>query len=103
METTINTTPSRAGVGTTSIKLGNRKETLAQLAKYKKRSLHSLVLEAVDNYMEQEQARLEYEAQAVRSYENFQATGLHMTLDELESWAKNLNSKNPQSLPLCHT
>lgn len=103
MMETIITPTSRASGGTTSIKLGNRKEILAQLAKYKKRSLHSLVIEAVDNYMEQEQARLEYEAQAVRSYENFQATGLHMTLDELESWAKNLESKNPQSLPLCHT
>ncbi|WP_020558483.1 CopG family ribbon-helix-helix protein [Thiofilum flexile] len=71
--------------GTTFIKLGARKEALAQLAKHKQRSLHSLVLEAVDNYVAQEQARLEYEAQAMRSYENFQATGLHITLDELET------------------
>lgn len=88
--------------GTTSIKLGSRKEVLAQLAKYKNRSLHSLVLEAIDTYVEQEQARIEYEAQAIRSYENFQATGLHITLDELETWAKNLDSQNPQSLPICH-
>lgn len=98
----MTTTTAKAPSGTTSIKLGSRKEALTQLAKQKKRSLHSLVLEAVDIYMEQEKARLEYEAQAIRSYEHFQETGLHITLDELETWAKNLDSKNPQSLPPCH-
>lgn len=86
----------------TSIKLGIRKEALTQLARHKKRTVHSLVLEAVDNYMQQEQARLDYEAQAIRSYENFQTTGLHITLDELEAWAKNLTDSNPQALPPCH-
>lgn len=98
----MNTTATKVPSGTTSIKLGNRKEALIQLAKQKKRSLHSLVLDAVDIYMEQEKARLEYEAQAIRSYENFQETGSHITLDELEAWAKNLDSKNPQRLPPCH-
>lgn len=87
---------------TTSIKLGSRKEVLAQLARHKKRTVHSLVLEAVDHYMQQEQARLDYEAQAIRSYENFQTTGLHITLDELETWAKNLSDSNSQALPICH-
>lgn len=87
---------------TTSIKLGSRKEILAQLARHKKRTVHSLVLEAVDHYMQQEQARLDYEAQAIRSYENFQATGLHITLDEFETWAKNLTNNDSQALPTCH-
>lgn len=98
----MNTTAAKAPSGATSIKLGSRKDVLAQLAKQKKRSLHSLVLEAVDIYMEQEKARLEYEEQAIRSYEHFQETGFHITLDELETWAKNLDGKNPQSLPPCH-
>ena len=52
--------------------------------------------------MQQEQARLDYEAQAIRSYENFQTTSLHITLDELEAWAKNLTDSNSQALPICH-
>ncbi|MEZ5534007.1 MAG: hypothetical protein R3F02_00145 [Thiolinea sp.] len=91
-----------SSAATTSIKLGDRKAILTALAKQKKRSLHSLVLEAVDNYMEHEKARLDYEAQAVRSYERFQETGTHITLDELEAWAKQLNNKNPHDLPQCH-
>lgn len=102
MMATMSSNVASASAGTTSIKLGARKEALAQLAKHKQRTLHSLVLEAVDNYVAQEQARLEYEAQAVRSYENFQATGLHITLDELETWAKNLDATNPLELPVCH-
>ncbi|MBK8454345.1 MAG: CopG family transcriptional regulator [Thiofilum sp.] len=99
---TMNSNVASTSAGTTSIKLGARKEALAQLAKHKQRTLHSLVLEAVDNYVAQEQARLEYEAQAVRSYESFQATGLHITLDELETWAKNLGTTNSPELPVCH-
>ena len=83
LEKMMNTRIAKSS-GTTSIKLGSRKNELARLARHKKRTIHSLVLEAVDTYMQQEQARLEYEAQAIRSYENFQATGLHMTLDELK-------------------
>ena len=92
----------QTSTNTTSIKLGTRKEALAQLAKLKKRTLHSLVLEAVDSYVAQENARLAYEEQAIRSYENFQATGQHITLGELESWAKDLTEPNAKNFPLCH-
>lgn len=67
---------------TISIKLGDRKEALIALAERKGCSLHNLLLEALDNYIEHEKARLDYEAQAVRSYERFQATGEHITLNE---------------------
>jgi predicted transcriptional regulator len=89
--------------GTTSVKLGERKAVLSTLAEKQRRSVHSLVVEAVDIYIEQTQARLEYEEQAIRSYENFQATGLHVTPEELKDWAKSLSTKNPKKAPQCHT
>jgi predicted transcriptional regulator len=88
--------------GITSVKLGNRKHVLAQIAEHKKRTVHSLVVEAVDAYIEQTQARMEYEAQAIRSFENYQQTGLHVTHDELQAWADSLNSDNPLEAPQCH-
>ena len=50
--------------------------------------MHSLVVEAVDAYIAQMQAKMEYEAQAIRSFENFQQTGLHVTHDELQAWGR---------------
>ena len=42
--------------GITSVKLGHRKHVLAQIAELKQRTVHSLVLEAVDAYIAQMQA-----------------------------------------------
>ena len=86
----------------TSVKLGDRKQILEELAKHQKRSVHSLMVEAVDRYIEQTKTRIEYEAQAIRSYENFKATGLHVTAEELEEWADSLNTESPKPIPKCH-
>ena len=88
--------------GITSVKLGHRKHVLAQIAEQKQRTVHSLVVEAVDAYIAQVQARMEYEAQAIRSFENYQQTGLHVTHDELQAWADSLNSNAPLEVPTCH-
>jgi hypothetical protein len=47
--------------GITSVKLGHRKHVLAQIAELKQRTVHSLVVEAVDAYIAQMQAKMEYE------------------------------------------
>jgi len=39
---------------------------------------------------------------AIRSYEHFQATGLHVTIEEMEEWATSLGTSIPQTLPQCH-
>ena len=91
-------TAEKAPSGTTSVKLGQqRKDTLSQLAQRKKRSVHSLVLEAVDVYTKNQQAWADFEDQAVRSYEQ-----MHVTLDEMRAWSKELKTNPNASLPLCH-
>lgn len=94
------TVTSKSGI--TSVKLGHRKHVLSQIAELKKRTVHSLVVEAVDSYIAQTQARMDYEAQAIRSFENYQREGLHVTHNELEQWANSLNSDNPLEVPTCH-
>lgn len=100
MMASSDTTVSKSGI--TSVKLGHRKHVLSQIAELKKRTVHSLVVEAVDTYIAQTQARMEYEAQALRSFENYQRDGLHVTHAELEQWADNLDSDNPLEVPTCH-
>lgn len=95
-------TTNHRTTGLTSVKLGNRKQALSELASHQKRSVHSLLIEAVDQYIERTQARMLFEQDAINSYERFQATGMHTTIEEMEAWAKSLATSNPQSLPLCH-
>ena len=45
------------------------------------------MVEAVDAYIAQAQARMEYEAQAIRSFENYQQTGLHVAYKSPSAWA----------------
>lgn len=98
--TQVSNAPKPSGI--TSVKLGHRKHVLAQIAEQKQRTVHSLVVEAVDAYIAQAQARMEYEAQAIRSFENYQQTGLHVTHDELQAWADSLNSNTPLEVATCH-
>ena len=98
--TQVSPTPKTTGI--TSVKLGHRKHVLAQIAEQKQRTVHSLVVEAVDAYIAQTQAKMDYEAQAIRSFENYQQTGLHVTHDELQAWADSLNSDTPLEVPTCH-
>lgn len=92
----------KATSGTTSVKLGQRKAVLSSIARLKKRSVHSLMLEAVDVYIKNQQAWAEFEAQAIRSYEQMQTTGMHVTLDEMQAWASELKINPNAPLPPCH-
>lgn len=96
-------TAEKASSGTTSVKLGHRKDVLTSIAQRQNRSVHSLVLEAVDMFTDQQKAWQDFEDQAVRSYERYQATGLHVTLEEMEVWAKKLKNNPNEPLPKCHT
>ena len=103
MENFMAITAEKAPSGTTSVKLGqHRKDTLSQLAHRKQRTVHSLVLEAVDVYTKEQTAWLEFEDQAVRAYENMRTTGLHTTQAEMREWAKSLKTNPNAPLPLCH-
>jgi predicted transcriptional regulator len=100
----MNAVAEKIPSGITSVKLGKqRKDTLATLAQRKQRTVHSLVIEAVDLYTKEQTAWAEFEDQAIRSYENFQATGLHTTQAEMREWAKSLKTNPNAPMPLCHT
>ncbi len=39
---------------------------------------------------------------AIEAEKHYQKTGLHVTLDELQEWAKSLNTSTPKEFPKCH-
>lgn len=100
---TMSHSATQAKGGTTSIKLGDRKSLLSQIAAAKSRSVHFLILEAVDSYLERETARLNFLQEAEASLKHYHETGLHVTQDEMMAWADSLYTENELSAPICHT
>lgn len=85
-----------------SIKLNaDEKDQLTEIAKYKTRSVHSVVCEAVREYMERERARLDFAQEARNAWEHSQQTGLHVTQDEVDAWLETLYTDNEIHL-VCH-
>jgi len=80
----------------------DQKIRLSAIAEARDRTAHALAIKALDEFIEKEEARLVYERQAVAAYENLQTTGLHVTADELKTWAKSLNTAEPKQMPICH-
>jgi len=79
------------------------RERLGNLANIKQRTAHYLMREAINQYLIREEARASFIASAKASWEEYNRTGSHITLDEFDLWANTLE-KNPNTLtPACHT
>lgn len=86
----------------TSVKLGYRKAILQELAQDLGGSVHSIVLDAVDSHIERLKAKQAYDRRAIQAYQNYQETGLHITLNEFMDWVDSLETDEPKGMPQCH-
>lgn len=86
----------------TSVKLGYRKAILQELAQDLGGSVHSIVLDAVDNHIERLKAKQAYDRRAMQAYKDYQETGLHITLNEFMDWVDSLETDTPKEIPQCH-
>jgi predicted transcriptional regulator len=80
-----------------------RRDRLKSLAVAKRRTPHYLMKEALDFYLESEEAEQKAIQEAAAALEHFERTGLHVRLDEVKQWAKELKNNRNAQLPLCHT
>lgn len=87
----------------TTIKIPTRtKERIQTLASVRKRSPHALMLEALETYIEKEERREAWRQEGIRAYNEYQATGLHVTGEEADSWLEQLELGNDVEAPACH-
>lgn len=87
-----------------TVKLENsERERLKSLAIAKKRTPHYLMKEAIQTYLEKEEVEQRFIATAQASLKHYQETGLHITLEELSAWAKEIKKAPNTPMPLCHT
>jgi predicted transcriptional regulator len=87
----------------TTIKLPSRtKERIQALAGARKRSAHSLMLEALEGYIEREEKREAWRQEGLRAYNEYMATGLHVTGEEADAWLARLEAGENAGAPECH-
>ena len=87
----------------TSIKLDDDLKGLVQhLADTRRRSAHWLMREAIEQYVEREERRESFRRDTLKAWEDYQATGLHATADEVEKWLASWGTDNEVPAPTCH-
>lgn len=96
-------TLTKPHTATVTLKLDTScRERLKLLAAIKKRSSHYLMKEAIERYLKVEEAQQAILQSVDGSIAHFEVTGLHITLDDVRTWSREL-ATNPQAkLPACH-
>ena len=81
----------------------SHRDRLKSLAVARKRSSHYLMKEAIERYLKAEEAQQAALQSVDDSVAHFEATGLHIRLNELKSWAKDVKKSRDAQLPACHS
>lgn len=91
--------PEKSVTANLSLKLDIAdRDRLRSLAEYKKRTPHFIMKEAVQKYLQEEEAQQRFVEAAKASRDHYKKTGLHITHDEFSQWVDALQT-NPNALP----
>ena len=91
-----NTVPS-------SVKLSQPlRERVKNLADARNQSVHSVMVQAIENFVEREEKREALRQEARAAHEHFMFTGLHLTNAEVLEWMDKIISGEKASMPRCH-
>lgn len=86
----------------TSIKLDDElKGRVQHLAAARRRTSHWIMREAIAQYVEREEKREVFKQDALRAWEDYQRTGLHLTLEDADAWLAKLEAGEDADLPTC--
>jgi len=87
----------------TSVKLDDELRGRVQnLAALRQRSPHWVMREAIKQYVEREEARESFKAEALASWADYRETGQHLTGDEVRAWLDTWGTEAETELPECH-
>jgi len=88
----------------TSLKIDDALKARVQaLANQRRRSAHWIMLEAIQQYVDREEAREVFKQDALRAWEAYQSNSLHLTMEEADAWLEKLEADADAELPPCHT
>ncbi len=78
------------------------KERMKRLAATRRRSTHWLMKEAISQYVEREEKHESFRQDSIRAWSEYQITGLHVTLEEADTWLAKLEDGQDVDPPKCH-
>jgi predicted transcriptional regulator len=86
----------------TSLKIDDAlKARVQQLASQRRRSPHWIMLEAIQQYVEREEARESFKQEALASWTAYQETGRHLTGQEVRAWLNTWGTDDERAVPGC--
>jgi len=89
---------------TTSLKLPQEtKARVQRLADARRRTPHWLLREAVEQYIDREEARERLRQDALAAWKAYETTGLHVTAAEADAWLEKLEAGEDAEPPECHS
>lgn len=87
----------------TSIKIDNDlKSRIQNLATQKNRSPHWLMRQAINEYVDREEAREDFKQEALDAWKRYQETGRHLSHQETQQWLTTWGTEHEQDVPECH-
>ena len=87
----------------TSLKIDEiLKGRVQHLASQRRRSPHWIMLEAIEQYVEREEAREKFTQEALASWQAYQQTGRHLTGKEVRDWLSTWGTDDETAVPECH-
>jgi predicted transcriptional regulator len=87
----------------TSVKLDAALQVrVQQLATARRRSAHWIMREAIQQYVEREEAQESFKHEALAAWTEYQATGLHLTGAEIRTWLRTWGTDAETEVPVCH-
>ncbi|MDP1647251.1 MAG: CopG family ribbon-helix-helix protein [Rubrivivax sp.] len=97
------TSTNTAAIRPVAIKIdADIKERVKRLAEARNRTPHWLMREAIRQYVDREEKREAFRQDAISAWNDYQATGLHVTLDEADAWLAKLETGKDLEPPECH-
>jgi predicted transcriptional regulator len=92
-----------AAVRPVAIKIDeDMKARVKRLADARQRTSHWLMREAIAQYVDREEKREAFRQDALKAWEAYRTTGLHVTADEADAWLAQLEEGNDIEPSACH-
>lgn len=87
----------------TSLKIDDMlKGRVQNLASQRRRSPHWIMLEAIQQYVEREEARENLKQEALASWAAFKEDGQHLTGEKVRAWLNTWGTDDERAMPYCH-
>jgi predicted transcriptional regulator len=78
-------------------------DRLQRLADARQQSPEDLMRKAIEQYVEYEEDRERFNRDCIAAWEEYKATGLHVTMEEADAWLAKLEAGEDAEPPVPHT